>query len=734
MKMFQRGMYWLTLAVGALAVLGSMPAGLVADSERPDILVADFEWATWDESGWTVTGDAFGPGPAPGTLPNQMPVSGYRGERLVNSYHGGDGPTGTLTSPPVRIERNYLNFLIGGGGYEGQTCINLLIDGRVVHTATGPNTVPGGSEALDWHFWDVRALIGQQAVIQIVDEASGGWGHINVDHLVQSDRKIEFVTLHRELAVDRPLLHLPIKNGAPKRLMRLVVDGRLEREFEIELAEGEPDFWSYTETDAFLGRTLRVEVDRMPADSRALERLTLAETWPQQDQIYREALRPQFHFTPARGWTNDPNGMVYYDGEYHLFFQHNPYGVQWGNMTWGHAVSTDMIHWRQLPDAIHPDELGTIFSGSAVVDHENTTGWRAGEHPAIVAIYTSAGGTNPQSNGEPFTQSIAYSVDRGRTFTKHAGNPVLGHLVGGNRDPKVIWHEPTGQWVMILYLDRPRFALFGSPDLKAWTQLSELEFPDGHECPDLFELPVDGDPSRTRWVAWEAAGRYLIGSFDGTTFHRESGPHESRFGRHDYAAQTFSDIPAADGRRIQIAWMAGGQYPGMPFNQQMTVPRVLSLRTTPEGIRLFLEPVAELEQLRRRAHRWTDWEVPDEPVPLPGPAGDLFDIEVTFELDPAAVVGLDVRGQRIEYSRPDRQLTALESRAPLEPLDDRVTLRVLVDRASIEVFANGGRVQMASCFVPDADAPGLAVFARGAPAKIVSLVVWELASIWHVRE
>lgn len=698
----------------------------VAMADDADILVADFEWETWEGSGWTVTGEAFGPGPAEGTLPGQMKVTGYLGKRLVNSFYGGDGPVGTLTSPEFTIERKYLNFLIGGGGFEGETCMNLLVDGQVVRTATGPNTQPGGSEALDWKSWDVSDLADQQVVLQIVDDRSGGWGHINVDHIVQSDRKIELVTISRDLTIDRTYLHLPVRSGAPKRLMRLIVDGTMERQFEIELAEDRPDFWTYTEVDEWKGETLRIEVDRMQADSTALQTLKLGDTWPERDQIYAEPLRPQFHFSPARGWMNDPNGMVYYEGQYHLFFQHNPFGTSWGNMTWGHAVSTDMIHWQQRRDAIHMDRLGTIFSGSGLVDHQNTTGWATEQHKPIVAVYTSAGGTSAESRGQPFTQSIAYSVDGGRRFTKYEGNPVLEHLVGGNRDPKVIWHEPTEQWVMVLYLQRPRFAFFGSPDLKSWTKLSELEIPDGHECPDLFELPVDGDPEDTRWVVWEAAGRYLIGHFDGRVFTPETPLLDSCYGANDYAAQTFSDIPSDDGRRIQIAWMRGGRYPGMPFNQQMTVPRVLTLRTTADGIRLFMEPVDELTVLRTREHGHENMALHETPVRLESGDGELFDIQADFELGEAETVGIDVRGHRIEYSVTDQQLTALGRQAPLKADEGRIELRVLVDRTSVEVFANQGRVQMAHCFLPDGDQRELTVFATGGPARAPSISVWEL--------
>ena len=259
---------------------------------EPDILIADFEGEDYGD--WTVEGEAFGPGPARGTLPNQMDVSGFEGQRLVNSFYQGDDSQGTLTSPPLKIQRPFINFLVGGGGYPQKTCIHLRVEGQVVRSATGPNTQPGGSEALDWHSWDVSDLIGQQAVIQIVDQATGGWGHINVDQIVQSDRRIGTQTLRRELLVDRPHLHLPVKNGAPKRIMRFLIDGQLKRQFEIELADGEPDFWMDTDVAPFQGQTLRIEVDRMRTDSQALAAIRLADRLPGGDDLYREPLRPSF--------------------------------------------------------------------------------------------------------------------------------------------------------------------------------------------------------------------------------------------------------------------------------------------------------------------------------------------------------------------------------------------------------------------------------------------------------
>ena len=272
---------------------------------------------------------------------------------------------------------------------------------------------------------------------------------------------------------------------------------------------------------------------------------------------YGELHRPQFHFSPRTGWTNDPNGLVFYRGQYHLFFQHNPVSVKWGNMTWGHALSEDLVHWRQVDNAICPDELGTIYSGSAVVDWHNTSGFGSGEAPPIVAIYTSAG--DQLRPPRPFTQSIAFSADAGRTWQKYAGNPVLAHIRAANRDPKVIWHEPTGRWVMALYLDANDYILLGSKDLKSWQKLSDVTMPGTGECPDLFELPVDGNGADTRWVFWGAAGAYRVGRFDGTTFTPETESLRAESGPNGYAAQTYSDIPASDGRRSIDEMIAGKQ-------------------------------------------------------------------------------------------------------------------------------------------------------------------------------
>src|SRR5579862_9865645 len=300
----------------------------------------------------------------------------------------------------------------------------------------------------------------------------------------------------------------------------------------------------------------------------------LAITMQKTADLYSEPLRPQFHFTARRGWINDPNGLVYAKGEYHLFFQHDPNDTAGAHKFWGHAVSKDLVHWKELPEAIEPDALGDIWSGSAIVDPQNTAHLGKG---ALICIYTAAGGANDLSKGQPFTQCLSYSLD-GRTFSKFIGNPVLGHLEGGNRDPKLNWYEPDKKWILALYLDGNRYGIFSSNNLRSWTQLQTVEMPNASECPDFFEMPLDGDKKHMKWVFWGASGYYRVGTFDGATFKPETDSIRSDYGNTSYAAQTFYNEPK--GRRVQIGWFNGSVFPGCAWNQQLGFPAELTLHST----------------------------------------------------------------------------------------------------------------------------------------------------------
>jgi len=705
----------------AFICLSVLTLGLpVAGAAPEDIVLADFEGQDYGQ--WEVTGTAFGTGPARGTLPNQMPVSGYVGERLVNSFHGGDRSIGTLTSPEFNIERKFITFFVGGGKFPGRTCINLIVEGRIARTATGRNDRPGGSEALIWEVWGVSQMIGKVGRIQIVDRQTGPWGHVTVDHIVMIDERVGG-SLRKEFTVEKRYLNLPVRNGAQKRRMRMLVEGGIVREFEIELAEGTPDFWAFIDLTPFAGKKAAVEVDALVRGSHGFDRIAQADEIQGAQDLYREKLRPQFHFTSRRGWNNDSNGLVFHKGQWHLYYQHNPYGVQWGNMHWGHAVSEDLVHWRELPIALYPRQFGDwAFSGSAVVDVNDTSGFGRGGEPAIVIAYTSTG------RGE----CIAYSNDDGRTFTEFEGNPVVRHQ---GRDPKVIWYGPGRHWVMALYheVDGKRaIAFYTSENLKAWEFASQIE--GFYECPELFELAVQGTEER-RWVLYGADGDYMIGSFDGRVFTPEagaemgSGKHRFSYGNCFYASQTYSDVPPEDGRRVQIAW-GRVEIPRMPFNQMMLFPVELTLRQSGQGVQMFAEPVREIERLHEKSCGWKGVEVSEGNDPIGKIEGELMHVRATLRPAGATKCGFVIRGTEVAYDVAGRKLTCLDKTAPLSSIDGAIQLELLVDRTSIEIFANDGEVYMPMAVIPPDDNKTLRVLVEGGPVKVESLEIHELKSIW----
>lgn len=612
---------WCSVLVAVVAVVAVLllvcvsGAGVVAAAE--DLVLADFEGETYGE--WQVTGAAFGSGPARGALPGQMSVEGFAGGGLVNSFFGGDD-------------------------------------------ATGSNDVPGGSEQLTVESFELGDLAGQMAVLRVLDAAQGSWGHINVDQIVQTDvRPRGYLTnVERTFTAGSRYLQIPVRNGAAKRVVTLLVDGEPVVRNDIELADGAADWWAPLDISGWRDRQLTLRVDRLHEESAALQNVGETDELRDAGDLYAEPLRGQFHFSPRRGWNNDPNGCVYFNGEYHLFFQHNPYGWSWGNMHWGHAVSRDLVHWEELGDVLQPDELGPMFSGSAVVDWKNTSGFGEGGRPPLVLIYTAA--------GSPTVQCLAYSTD-GRKFVKYSGNPVLGQVTGGNRDPKVFWHAGTSQWVMVLYVEQAgvhTVHFFTSANLREWHLASVTEGDGGggrylFECPDLFELSVGGDAAQRRWVLLGANSEYGVGGFDGVRFAAEQQRLAGQRGRGFYAAQSFSDVP--DGRRILIGWWQT-ETRGMPFNQSMTVPLELGLRETMEGVRLTFAPVRELLSLRGGVHSLGELSLrPGMRNPLEGLEGELWDVELEFEPGEARSVVLTVRDVVVEYDVERQELVVGGQRA-----------------------------------------------------------------------
>ncbi|HKJ41058.1 MAG TPA: glycoside hydrolase family 32 protein [Sunxiuqinia sp.] len=455
-----------------------------------------------------------------------------------------------------------------------------------------------------------------------------------------------------------------------------------------------------------------------------------------------EEYRPQFHFTPEKNWMNDPNGLVYLDGEYHLFYQHNPKGNEWGYMNWGHAISTDLIHWKHMPVAITADnnsedkEYCTAWSGSAIVDHKNVLGLQKGDTPTIVLFYTSHG----------CGQRIAYSTDKGRSWQKYTGNPVIPFDEKDDaRDPKVFWYGPGQEYIMLLWRmpegqkSAQGFSIYSSDNLVDWHFESHLA--GFYECPDMVELPVNRHPDDTRWVVFDGDGSYMMGTFDGKHFTPQTPKFPGDYGANYYATQTFSNISSSDGRTIQMAWMRGGKYPNMPFNGQMNFPCELSLKTYTEGIRLTRTPVKEIALLREKPDSWENKNL----IPglnknlVKGVKGDCLDIKGIFTLKSVNNFGFVVRhskkddGVQIQYDAKRNILSCMGKGVILTPEDGKIQLEILLDRTSIEIFGNNGKVVMSFCYTAKPDADRLVLFNTGGELLVDKLDIYPLKSMYATK-
>ena len=521
------------------------------------------------------------------------------------------------------------------------------------------------------------------------------------------------------LKITKRYLNLPVSQADNRGTMQFNLQGKEERSFKIRLASGKPDYWVFCDMTALQGQTISINYD---GKQDGMSKIYQDDKFAGQDSIYHEKNRPQFHFSTRRGWINDPNGMIYYEGEYHLFYQHNPYEREWENMSWGHAVSKDMIHWEELPTALSPDKLGTMFSGSTIVDYNNAAGFNKGNVPAMIAFFTV-------DNPEKQIQCLAYSLDKGRTWTKYDKNPLIDSKAKWNskdtRDPRVFWYEPGKHWVMVLN-ERDGHSIYTSQNLKEWRYESHLT--GFWECPDLFELPVDGDQKNKKWVMYGASTTYMIGSFDGKTFKAESGKHYYTTGS-IYAAQTFNNMPKSDPRRIQIGWGRIAQ-PGMPFNNMMLLPTELQLRTTKNGPRLVSVPVKEAEQLFSRSGQWTNISADEASEKLKSIRSlDQFRIKTTLKLSHATSAGLSLFGQRILDYDLNSNLVNGVFYSPEDVTSMEISADIYVDRTSVEVFIDNGAYSYSIERKPSTDTKVSLQF-WGNRIEVKNLEVFDVKSIW----
>ncbi len=491
---------------------------------------------------------------------------------------------------------------------------------------------------------------------------------------------------------------------------------------------------------------------------------------------YAEQYRPQVHFSPPFGWMNDPNGMVFFEGEYHLFYQYYPDSTVWGPMHWGHAISTDLMHWENLPIALYPDSLGFIFSGSAVIDVNNTSGFGKEGKPAMVAIFTlhdMAGQKAGKQNIE--SQGIAYSIDKGRTWTKYEKNPVLknpGTL--DFRDPKVSWNKEAQKWIMTLAVG-DHVCFYSSANLKEWSLESEFGKGIGAhggvwECPDLFQLPVSGKADQKKWVLivninpggpnGGSATQYFVGEFDGHKFVNESTDTQwADQGKDNYATVTFSNIPESDGRCISIGWMSNWQYanvvPTGVWRSAMTLPRELKLISENNKYIMISEPVKEIQVLRERKTELKsgvitgklelDSQISESLLPVELdlkfslPATDAstdFGLELYNSKGENLLIGYDkTKGvfyiNRTNAGNSDfsKDFSGVHT-SPCLLNGSAVEMHLILDAASVELFAMRGKVAMTEIYFPTEEFSGIRLYSKNGNVQLDSGTAYKLNSIW----
>jgi len=524
---------------------------------------------------------------------------------------------------------------------------------------------------------------------------------------------------------DSKYLVFPASHHARKKRVDFYIDGVLVYDLDIQVDYFNPDYEFYVNVERFRGKELQVislpEVDLQ---------LRKTDTELSDEVAYTEKYRPGFHFTAKRGWLNDPNGLIYYDNQYLMFYQYNPAGSIWGNMHWGHAVSSDLVHWVEKDIALYPDAAGTMFSGSAIVDANNLTGLKENENDVILLFYTTAGSTSQTSKGKPFTQCLAYSTDRGVTFKKYEKNPLVPQIVAGNRDPKVIYYEPNDSYIMSLYLDDNKFMLLSSKNLLEWTQIQVIPMPNETECPDFYPLAVDGDDQNSKWVLIGASDKYLVGSFDGNTFKPETDLKLLNYGNSGYAAQSWSNISREDGRRIRTAH-SSITIPSVPFGSCMNFPCEMNLRTFQDEVFLCTYPVEEINKLYGNVNSIEHIDLDSDTAYTEKLSGKLYDISLKISPESATGFSLSIFGLTIEYNSGQNELKCLESSAPAECYDGCIDIRILIDTIVTEIYINSGKAYMCMSNISDYNLNHLELRAIDNRIVLKELKIAELKSIWN---
>ncbi len=584
------------------------------------------------------------------------------------------------------------------------------------------------------------------------------------------DLKIDHLGVNNTLVRvtgDEKYLMLPVQENIDDARINVLVDGKIAETIYVRLAKSKTDYLVPFDLSPYKGKKVVLDVVtpqgrgsvREAKEDACWKGITLTETLDIQDK--EQQYRPLYHHTPLYGWMNDPNGMFYKDGVWHLYYQYNPYGSKWQNMTWAHSTSKDLVNWNHEPIAIRPDGLGSIFSGSCVIDHEGTAGFGK---DAVVALYTSAGTSQ--------MQSLAHSNDNGATFTPYPGNPILT-LESEARDPNMFWNDETKEWNLVLAhaLDH-EILFFTSPDLKTWTLRSGFGKGEGcqdgvWECPDLFELPIEGTDEK-KWVLicninpggpfGGSAIQYFTGDWDGKTFKADtdaSGKIATKwldYGKDNYALVSWSDAP--DGRRTAIGWMSNWQYaadvPTKQFRSANTLPREIGLFKGPDGeIYASSAPSPELTAMRDKlVAAKSSMKVGKTPVSfnLPQSNSGICEILVDIDCQDAGTVVMKLankRGENVEmiYNAQDHTLQFDRRQSgnvdfsesfpavtvsPTFETNGKISLRIFVDRSSIEIFGNNGQFVQTNLVFPNEPYSSFSVLSANGKVRISNLKIYSL--------
>lgn len=518
-----------------------------------------------------------------------------------------------------------------------------------------------------------------------------------------------------EFYADSKYLVFPVSYHAQDKRLYFYIDEKLVYDVVFSLDYDRPDFFVPLNIERFCGKTVRIACDK--------DIKIQIEKRGHVDISYDGKYRPYAHFTAKRGWLNDPNGLVYYKGCYHMFFQHNPVDCKWENMHWGHAVSSDLVHWQEKEIVFYPDEDGTVFSGSAIIDWKNVTGLKQNDNAVILIFYTCAGSTSETSKGKPFTQNLAYSVDGGDTFIKYGKNPLIAQTVGGNRDPKVIYYEPDDSYIMALYLDNHEYILYKSKDMLDWRPIQQIVLPEDTECPDFFPLAADHNPDCVKWVFIGASDRYFIGEFDGEKFTVESDLQRLNYGNNSYAAQSWSDIPE---RRIRTAFSTA-IIPGEPYASCMNLPQEMFLKTVNGEVKLCVLPVKETESLYRAEENLVNVSV-SENRPFTYQVSSKC-CDITLRVPIQCTFAFTLFGFDLRYEKERSVLKCIDKEVPVTGENGFLTIRLIMDTINTEVFCDGGSVFMGMTYVQDYNLNTLSVTAENLIDNM-SIHIAELEPFW----